>query len=161
MSFLDNLENNLKALESREQGGIDERGRRDAERNRAKAAAPWAEKLKRSPWTQTLMQQSTRAGFQRRVKVNLLWMGTTLRLEALGLRLELRPETEGIRAVFLQGLQELQEQPVDLAGNPQKLIAEWMTMVDAQKKLDEEAARKAIEEQLAAEQQAELEDANG
>ena len=159
MSFLDNLENNLKALESQEQGGLDERGRRDAERNRARAAAPWADKLKRAPWTQTLMQLSTRAGFRRRVKVNLLWIGTTLRLEALGHRLELRPEVDCIRAVFMQGPQELEEQVVDLAGDPQKLIGEWMLILDSQKKLNEEAARKALAEQLAAEREAETEDA--
>jgi hypothetical protein len=151
MSFLDNLENNLKALESREQGGLDERGRREAEKSRAKAAAPWAEQLKRAPWTQTLMQRVTRAGYQRRVKVNLLWIGTTFRLEALGHRLELRPEADGIKAVFLQGPQELEEQLVDLAGDPEKLISQWMETLDAQKKLDAEAARLAEAEQLAAE----------
>ncbi len=149
MSFLDNLENNLKALESREQGGLDERGRREAEKTRARAAAPWAERLKNAPWTQALMQQSTRAGFRRRVKVNLLWIGTTFRLEALGHRLELRPDADGIRAVFLHGPQELNNQAVDLAGDPQKLIAEWMAILDHQKKLDEEAARASLAEQLA------------
>ena len=46
MSFLDNLENNLKSLESQEEGKESaERSRRarDAERANAQAAAPWAE----------------------------------------------------------------------------------------------------------------------
>jgi len=158
MSFLDNLENNLKALESREQGGLEDQRGRDAERNRAKASAPWAEKLKRDPWTQTLMQQSTREGFQRRVKVNLIWIGTTLRLEALGHKLELRPESAGIRAVFLQGHQELEEQMVDLSTGPQKLIGDWMQILDAQKKLDAEAAEKALAEQRAMDEAEEAEE---
>jgi hypothetical protein len=151
MSFMDNLENNLKALESREEGGLDERGRREAERERAKASAPWADQLKKAPWTQTLMQKATRAGHQRRIKVNLLWIGTTFRLEALGHRMELRPEPGGINAVFLQGPQELEQQEVDLAGDPEKLIHEWMQILDEQKKMDVEAASKARADELAAE----------
>jgi hypothetical protein len=149
MSFLDNLENNLKALESREQGGLEDQRGREAEKNRAKAAAPWADKLKRDPWTQTLMQISTRAGFQRRIKVNLIWIGTMLRLEAVGHRLEFRPYADGIRVVFMQGMQELEVRSVDLAANPAKLIEEWMVTLEAQKKMDDEDARTAIEEQLA------------
>src|ERR1700760_919304 len=99
MSFLDNLENNLKSLENNEQGGIDESRRRDVERARALASAPWAEKLKSGPFTSALMQQATVAGRQRRIKVNLMWIGTTLRLEARGHRLELRPEPKGVAAV--------------------------------------------------------------
>ncbi len=152
MSFLDNLENNLKALESREQGGLEDQRGRDAEKNRAKAAAPWAEKLKRDPWTQTLMQVSTRAGFQRRIKVNLMWIGTTLRLEALGHRLEFRPYPDGIRAVFMQGQQELDARKVDLAEDPGGMIGEWMVTLEAQKKMDEEAAKQALQEQLALEE---------
>ena len=140
MSFLDSLENNLKALESREQGGLDEGNRREREKARAKASAPWAERLKQDPWTQNLMQQATRAGYQRRVKVNLVWIGTTLRLEARGHRLELRPAPDGIAAVFLQGLEESKRNPVDLKKDPQKLVAEWMLIIDAQKKIDDEQA---------------------
>jgi hypothetical protein len=151
MSFLDSLENNLKALEGREQGGLDERGRREAERERAKAAAPWADELKKAPWTQSVMQKVTRAGHQRRIKVNLLWIGTTLRLEALGHKLEVRPEPGGIKAVFLQGPQELEQQDVDLTGNPDTLIQEWMLILDDQKKLNAEAVRQASEAELAEE----------
>jgi hypothetical protein len=149
MSFLDNLENNLKALESLEQGGIEDQRGRDAAKSRARAAAPWAEKLKRDPWTQALMQLSTKAGFQRRIKVNLIWIDTTLRLEALGHRLEFRPQPDGIRAVFLQGQQEVNVQMVDLAVKPDQLIAEWMTTLEAQKKMNGEAAKKALADQLA------------
>jgi hypothetical protein len=101
MSFLDNLENNLKALENRDEGGLDESRRRDRDRELALAVQPWAELLKREPFAQTLMQQATLAGRQRRIKVNLMWIDTTLRLEARGQRLELRPGREGVVAVFL------------------------------------------------------------
>lgn len=130
MSFLDNLENNLKALESREEGGLEESRRREAERERTLAAAPWAEKLKASPYTSKLMQQATVAGRQKRIKVNLLWIGTTLRLEARDHRLELRPEPNGISAVFLRENEELKRETLDLSGDPQTLVAEWMPLLD-------------------------------
>ena len=140
VSFLDNLENNLKALEGREEGGLDAPGRRDEERRRALAAAPWAEKLKTSPWARTLMQQATRAGFQRRIRVSLVWLDTTLRLEARESRLDLRPQPDGIEAVFLRGREEMGRHAIDLGADPQPLVEEWMAMLDAQKVLDDAAA---------------------
>jgi hypothetical protein len=140
MSFLDNLENNLKALESRDEGGLDESRRRDRERELAIAAAPWAERLKREPFAQTLMQQATLGGRQRRIKVNLMWIGTTLRLEARGHRLELRPGKDGIAAVFLRGSKEVRQEPVDLRGDPRKLTGDWMVVLDEQKRIDDEQA---------------------
>ena len=83
MSFLDNLENNLKALESLESGGLDNKNRRESERIRSIAAAPWAERLKKGPYAAALMRNLTRAGFERRMKVNFIWIGTTPGLEAL------------------------------------------------------------------------------
>ncbi len=140
MSFLDNLENDLKALESREEGGIEEGRRRDRERELAIAAAPWAERLKREPFAQALMQQATLGGRQRRIKVNLMWIGTTLRLEARGHRLELRPGAKGIAAVFLRGTEENGQEPVDISGSPQKLVGKWMIVLDEQKRIDDEQA---------------------
>src|ERR1035438_10417896 len=125
MSFLDNLEDKLKSLENLETGGIDESRRRDAERERALAAAPWAERLKAGPFVPALMQQATVAGYKRRIKINLMWIGTSLRLEARGHRLELRPEPKGVVAVFLKGNEEVRREPVNLTASPQKLVAEW------------------------------------
>lgn len=125
MSFLDNLENNLKALEWQEQGGVDDRKRREAEKTQAIAAAPWAEKLKSSPYLSKLMRDVTRAGFSRRMKVNIVWIGRTLRLEALEQRLELEPSARGIEAVI-----EGRRIPVDLEGDPDKLIIAWMELLD-------------------------------
>ena len=140
MSFLDNLEDNLKSLENLETGGIDESRRRDAERERALAAAPWAERLKAGPFVPALMQQATVAGYKRRIKINLMWIGTSLRLEARGHRLELRPEPKGVVAVFLKGNEEVRREPVNLTASPQKLVAEWMPILDEQKRLDAEQA---------------------
>jgi hypothetical protein len=143
VSFLDNLESNLKALEGREEGGLDEDRRRDRDRIRSLAIAPWAEQLKSGPYVPALMRQATISGHQRRMKVNLMWIGTTLRLEARGHRLELRPTPDGIVAVFLAAGEEVREEKVDLASDPQTLINEWMAALDEQKRIDDAAAASA------------------
>jgi len=148
MSFLDNLENNLKSLESRDEAGPGDIGRRDRERALALAAAPWAERLRKEPFAQKLMQLATIAGRQRRTKVNLAWLGANLRLEASGYRLELRPGAKGITAVFMRGAEDLHEEPLDLASNPEKLITAWMTEVEERKRLDAEQVAAVPEEDL-------------
>jgi hypothetical protein len=140
VSFLDNLENSLKALESQEQGGLDESRRRESERERAVAAAPWAERLKSGPYTKALMSVATRAGYSRRLKVHLVWIGTSLRLEAGTQRLELRPEPDGVAAVFLDGNAEIRRGGIHLTDDPQKLVDQWMELVDVWRKREEELA---------------------
>jgi hypothetical protein len=125
MSFLDNLENNLKALENLESGGIDDRKRREAVREREIAAAPWAERLKNSAYVPKLMRDLTRAGFSRRMKVHFVWIGRSLRLEAMDERVELEPTPKCVEAVFSD-----RRIPVDLDGNPDALIATWMEILD-------------------------------
>ena len=129
MSFLDNLENNLKSLESAEQNR-DERERRSrdrsAERAEALAAAPWAEELKKGPFTAELLKQATRIGFSLRMKVNIVWMGTTLRLEARERRLELRPTPEGIVAAYAEAGVEQRVEPLDVKGDPAELVRAWL-----------------------------------
>ena len=124
MSFLDNLENNLKALESLEAGGLDDSKRREAERELAMAAAPWADKLKNGRYVQTLMRDMTRAGFTQRMKVNFIWIGTTLRIEARGQRLDLQPTSTGVDAVFPD-----RREALDLEGSPDALIQQWMNLL--------------------------------
>lgn len=136
MSFLDNLENNLKTLESRDEGNDDAR-RREKDRGRALAVGPWAERLKREPYAQNLMREATLAGRSRRMKVNLAWIETTLRLEARGHRLELRPTPDGVRAVFLHEGKDLANEPVDLTADPAKLTNKWMLILDEQKRIDD------------------------
>jgi hypothetical protein len=129
MSFLDDLENNLKSLESAAEGreAVERQARlRDRERSAAEAAAPWAEELKKSPFTAELLRQAARVGFSLRVKVHAAWLGSTLRLEARERRLELRPTPSGIVAVYLEGQRETRTEPLDLAGSPEALVRAWL-----------------------------------
>ena len=129
MSFLDNLENNLKSLESSEQGKEDaERAHRarELERAQAQAAAPFADQLKHSPFTQELLKQAARVGFSLRTKVHIAWLGSTLRLEARDKRLELRPTAKGIVAAYIENGQELRTAPCDLNGSPETLVRGWL-----------------------------------
>ena len=142
MSFLDNLENNLKALESLESGGIDDRTRREAERARSIAEAPWAERLKNSPYIGKLMRDLTRAGFSRRMKVNFVWIGRVLRLEAVDQRLELRPTPTGVEAVFAN-----HRSVVDIDGEPDALIKEWLAILDARREAREAERLAAVVEE--------------
>jgi len=147
MSFLDSLENNLKALEGTEPSGLDNKKRREIERRREAATAPWAAKLKCAPYTQAIMDQASRAGYRMRTKVNIVWLGDTLRLEARGHRLELRPTTDGIVAVRLTGAEELKREPVELAGAPGVLLEDWLAVLAKQKKEDDDAAARSLEDE--------------
>jgi hypothetical protein len=129
MGFLDNLESNLKSLESREEGKDDaERQRRARVHDRANAlaTAPWAEPLKKGPYTADLLKTVSRLGHELRVKVHLAWLGDTLRLEARERRLELRPTREGIVAVPIVDGREGTPEPVDLNGSPENLLRHWL-----------------------------------
>jgi len=132
MSFLDNLENNLKSLESHGEGK-DEQAReqraRQNERSQARAAAPHAEALKKGPYTAELLRQATRVGHALRTKVHIAWIGSTLRLEARERRLELRPTADGILAVYLENNQERRSEPLDLNGKPEDLLRPWLDAV--------------------------------
>jgi len=129
MSFLDNLENNLKSLESQDEGKESaERQRKDRDRDRAgaRAVAPFAEELKKGPYTEELLKQAARIGFSLRTKVHVAWLGSTLRLEARDRRLELRPTPSGVVAVEIDQNQETRSEPVDLKGNPEALLRRWL-----------------------------------
>ena len=130
MSFLDNLENNLKSLESREEGNESaEQQRRARERDRAaaQAAAPSAEELRKGPFTAELLKQAARVGFEKRVKVHVAWLGSTLRLEARDRRLELRPGASGVTAVYLEDGKEVRSAPTDLKGSAEEFIRAWLS----------------------------------
>jgi hypothetical protein len=129
MSFLDNLENNLKSLETAEQAQEDRERQhrsRQEEVQKARAAAPFADQLKNGPFTAELLKHAARIGFTMRTKVHIAWLGSTLRLEARDRRLELRPTSEGIRAVYLTGGQEIRQEALDLKGSPETLVREWL-----------------------------------
>ncbi|MGD1091409.1 MAG: hypothetical protein ABSB35_05365 [Bryobacteraceae bacterium] len=117
MSFLDNLENNLKALESQEERDPEkvkrEQERRDAERTAALQRAPHAEALKNSPFTSELLTQCRAIGHGQRVLVQFTWLGERLRLDAKSKRMELSPTAEGITAVFSLNGEETGRSAVD------------------------------------------------
>jgi hypothetical protein len=130
MSFLDNLENNLKSLESQEEGKESaERAHRlrESEKASAQAAAPWAEELKKGPFTAELLKQAARVGFSLRLKVHVAWLGTTLRLEARDRRLELRPTATGVVAAYLENGVETRNEPLDLRSDAAELVRRWLT----------------------------------
>jgi hypothetical protein len=129
MSFLDNLENNLKSLESSEQGKEDkERAHRarESERARVQAEAPFADQLKNGPYAAELLKHAARVGFSLRTKVHIAWLGSSLRLEAREKRLELRPTAAGIVAVYIENGQELRSEALDLSGSPEALVRGWL-----------------------------------
>jgi len=129
MSFLDDLENNLKSLESREDGQENaerQQRERQAEHDSAQAIAPWAEVLKKSPFTAGVLTHAARVGFSLRVKVHVAWLGTTLRLEARERRLELRPTPGGVVAAYIENGAETRTEPVDLAGDAAEFVRRWL-----------------------------------
>lgn len=129
MSFLDNLENNLKSLESQEEGkeaAERQQKQRENQRASAQAIAPFAEQLKKSPFTAELLKQTVRVGHSLRTMVRATWLGSTLRLEARDRKLEFRPTAAGIATVYLEGNRELRSEPLDLNGNPEQLLRQWL-----------------------------------
>jgi hypothetical protein len=129
MSFLDNLENNLKSLESREEGNESaeqQQRARERERAQAQASAPFAEELKKGPFTAELLKQSARVGFEKRTKIHVAWLGSTLRLEARDRRLELRPTPGGVLAVYFEDGREVRSEPLDLKGSAEEFIRAWL-----------------------------------
>ena len=126
MSFLDNLENSLKSLESREERDPNENRRRQDERSRALAVAPWAEQLKNSDFTKQLFDKAAIAGHKIRAKIYMAWFDTNLRLEAKGRTLELRPGPDGITAEYSNAAGDPVTEKVDLSSDPDALLARWL-----------------------------------
>lgn len=126
MSFLDNLENSLKNLESREERDPNVAQRRSEERARALAIAPWAAELKNSQFSKTLLEKAAETGHRLRTKIYIAWLDTTLRLEAKGRKLDLEPTADGIRANFVEPNGDASHRAVDLSGDPEQLLREWL-----------------------------------
>ena len=131
MSFLDNLENNLKALESQEERDPEKRKSdleaREAERARALLLAPHVETLKNGPFTHQLLSAARSVGHGLRIFVDIVWIGTTLRLEARGRRLEFRPALDGILIVRVANGEDISSAALDLSSNPEDLIRRWLS----------------------------------
>ena len=126
MSFLDNLENNLKSLEAQEQKDPAEHERREEKRNLALATAPWAAKLKAAPFTQALFDQSAAIGHRLRTKIYMSWLDHVLSLQARDRKLELRPTPTGILAVFIEADRAEHAEPLNLNSDPGKLLEKWL-----------------------------------
>jgi hypothetical protein len=132
VSFLDNLENNLKALEGREEKDPEklqrDRARQEAERDSALLRAPHVDALKNSAFTSELLTQCRTIGHGQRVLVRFTWIGETLRLEAKEKRMELVPTPEGIEAVLSSDGLETARETVDPKKNdPATLARRWLT----------------------------------
>jgi len=127
MSFLDNLESSLKHLENNNERDGSEARRRERDRARALAAAPSALALKSSPFPNELITHAVRIAHGMRVKVNMTWIGNTLRLDARERRLELQPEANGVRAVFFEDGEQTGAEAIDVAStSPEVLAQRWL-----------------------------------
>jgi len=132
MSFLDNLENNLKALERLEEKDPDkvrrERERREAERSAALLRAPHVEALRDSAFTSELLTQCRTIGHGLRVLVRFTWIGENLRLDAQSKRMELVPEAKGIVAVYSVDGQETRRGAINPEkDDPAAVARKWLT----------------------------------
>jgi len=130
MSFLDNLENNLKALESRTERDpaalAREAAAREAARSTALEIAPYAEALRNGPFKDGLLIACRDIGHRRRMLVRPVWVDSTLRLEAGAKKMELRPTPKGVLAVFFEGGVERDSTLLDLAADPVKMAERWL-----------------------------------
>jgi hypothetical protein len=131
MSFLDNLENNLKALENREERDPAklqrDREQREADKKAAELRAPHAEALKSSAFTNELLTECRLLGQKQKMLVRFTWLGETLRLDAKEKRVELVPTPEGIVAVFTLDGQETKRAKVDLEkDDPAAFAKNWL-----------------------------------
>ncbi len=132
MSFLDNLENDLKALESREERDPEkvrrDQERREADRTAALLRAPHAEALKSSPFTSDLLTHCRTIGHGQRVLVQFTWLGETLRLDAKTKRMDLTPTAEGITAILSLNGEEIGRETVDPnIDDAEALARRWLT----------------------------------
>ena len=137
MSYSDNLENNLKALERQEERDPAkvqrEREQRDADQKAAVLRAPYAEALKTSAFTNQLLTHCRVIGQQHKLPVRFTWLGETLRLDAKELqaesarRVELVPTAEGIVAVFSVDGQETKRAKLNVEkDDPAAFAREWL-----------------------------------
>jgi hypothetical protein len=132
MSYMDNLENNLKALENQEQRDPEkikrEQERREADRSAALLRAPHVEALKNSPFTVQLLTECRALGHAQRVLVQFIWIGENLRLDAKTKRLELSPTADGIIAIFSVNGDETDRAPINPQSDDAAALAKrWLT----------------------------------
>ncbi|MFN7919254.1 MAG: hypothetical protein U0Q16_04105 [Bryobacteraceae bacterium] len=131
MSFLDNLENSVKAMESRTEVDPEEVRRERASRKKAiedaRAAEPFAEALKTGAFGQGLLKHARAVGHSMRMLVRFTWLDSTLRLEAKERRVDLTPTPKGIEAVFHEDDAETAREMVDVKADPEKFVRRWLS----------------------------------
>jgi hypothetical protein len=131
MGFLDNLENDLKALENREERDPEkvrrDQERRDADRTAALLRAPHAEALRTSPFTSELVTHCRAIGHGQRVLVQFTWLGESLRMDAKTKRMDLTPTAEGITAIRSLNGEEGREAIDPNVDDPAALARRWLT----------------------------------
>jgi hypothetical protein len=131
VSYLDNLENNLKALENQESRDPEkvrrDQERRESERTEALKRAPHADALKNSAFTSDLLTQCRFIGRGQQLLVQFTWIGERLRLDAKEKRMELVPTADGIEAVLSVNGTETRRQIVDPSSDrPEVLARQWL-----------------------------------
>jgi|SRR5579862_3314775 len=130
MSYLDNLESNLKALESQTERDPEKKAReaaaREAARSMALEIAPYAEALRNGPFINGLLTACREIGHRKRILVRPVWVDATLRLETGSKKLELRPTPTGVLAVFFVEGKEQESTPIDLASDPARMAEKWL-----------------------------------
>jgi hypothetical protein len=130
MSFLDNLESNLKAVESLNEKDpkllARDAAAREAARSLALEIAPYAEALRNGRFKDGLLSACRNIGHRRRILVRPVWVDSTLRLEAGANKLELRPTPRGVLAIFIFEDKERESTLIDLSGDPTKLAEKWL-----------------------------------
>jgi hypothetical protein len=135
MSYLDNLENSLKALEAREQFDPEQQAReaqkRERDRDAAAKRAPHARALNASAFTGQLLGACRKLGPSLGIYVQITWVDDGLRLEARDSRLELVPTAEGIEGVYSRNGEELRRELIDLEGDGEALAKNWLESIPA------------------------------
>lgn len=132
MGFLDNLENDLRALENREERDPEkvrrDRERREADRTAALLRAPHAEALRTSPFTSELLTHCRAIGHGLRVLVQFTWLGESLRMDAKTKRMDLTPTAQGITAILSLNGEEIGREAIDPnVDDPAALARRWLT----------------------------------
>jgi hypothetical protein len=130
MSFLDSLENNLKALESGAERDPEALKREQEARERTRleslAAADYAVALRNGPFTNALLTACRVIGHRTRTLVRPTWVESTLRLEAGDRRLEIRPTSQGVVAAYFEKGVEQRSEVVDLSSDAAAIAANWL-----------------------------------
>lgn len=126
MSYLDNLENSLKSLESRDERDSGEAARRQSDRKQAIAAGPWSDQLRSSDFTKKLFDEAAVAGHRIRAKIYIAWLGQELRLEVRGRLLNLVPTSDGVIAEYELLSGKPVREAIDLQSEPSALLDRWL-----------------------------------